>query len=206
MYEYSDSHTIEVEAIYAEVGTVPVCDCESPYDGSSNAGASHVGTRIRTAAVFIEGGMLHAWGHEDLWPFGKTGLFSEGLSYTQVLTHSSTVEAGRIFAAIKPYVSDLNYAPTSAFVTTGEGTTTAKAAQGASPTAALAYFPSSRTVSVDTTILSGTGNVRLRWFDPTTNSYTVIAASEAQQTGRSITYPSAHADSNNDWLLIVDLV
>lgn len=208
IYEYSDSHVVEFETGYAEVTTVPIGDCEPPYDGSSNAGASHAGLRCRVATVFIEGGCLINWGHEDLWTFGKTGLFTESLTYTQVLTHSSTLDAGRIFGLCQTYCAVSDWAPTSSFVTTGEGTTTNKAAQGFCTTAALAYFPNSRSIQVDTTILAGSGNVRLRWWDPTNGTFTSIAASEAQQTGRSVTHPgnSSNSAGASDYILVVDLV
>jgi hypothetical protein len=147
------------------------------------------------------------WGHENLWPFGKTGLFSEGITYTQVLTHSATLDAGRVFGLCKLYCRVTDWAPTSSFVTTGEGTTTSKAAIGACSTAALAYFPNSRTIVVDTTIITGTANVRLRWFDPTNGAYTTIAASEAQNASRSVTHPgnSTNSAGASDYILVVDL-
>jgi hypothetical protein len=160
--------------------------------------------------VFLEGGCLINYGSEAWWAFGPPARFgfvadTEGLGdWTLVPAHVHIVEQQYVWDLLDVYVADTTWAPTSAFVTTGEGSGDTKAAVGASNTAALAYFPSSRTVAVDTTIIAGTGNVRLRWYDPMAGTFTTIAASEAQQSGRSISYPSAHADTTNDWVLVVD--
>ena len=205
MYEYTDNHVDEIRAAYGGT-SAPTVDCEPPYDGSSNAGASHAGLRMRVGACYIEGFQLVNWGHEDLWPFGKTGLFTEGLTYTQVLTHSSTQDAGRIFQMLLPHIKVSTWAPSTTFVTAGESTLSNRAAQGASGVSACAMFPNSRAITIDTTILNGTNNVRLRWFDPTNGAYTTIAASEAQQTGRSVTHPGSNNAGGTDWILVAELL
>jgi hypothetical protein len=93
---------------------------------------------------------------------------------------------------------------TSAFVTTGEGTDSSKAAQGTDGNVALAYFPDNRTIQVDTTILAGSSNVRLRWYDPVAGTFSTIAATEAQQTARAVTMPAARGDGTRDFVLVVD--
>ena len=49
----------------------------------------------------------------------------------------------------------------------------------------------------------GTG-LNLRWYDPTAGTYTTIAASEAQQSNRAVSYPANHPDGTSDWVLVVD--
>jgi hypothetical protein len=205
IYEYSDNSVAVWEAEYAEQSG-PVGDCEPPYSGAGHVSPEDQELRERCYTVFIEGGCLINFGHEDWWPFGGTGLFSDGEEWETVQADDEPVQAGYAWSLVDAYCADSTWAPTSSFVTTGEGTTDAKAAQGASDTAALAYFPDNRTVEVDTTILSGTGNVRLRWYDPTAGTFSTIAASEAQQTGRSVTLPAAHGDGSRDYVLVVDLV
>jgi hypothetical protein len=200
-----------VQASYAEAA-IPTGNTEAFYDGSPWAGgvAGDFGQQLReqSVAVFLEGGMYINYSHMAWYPFGKSGEGdTEGLAYTAVPDHVHTVQMSYIWALIDLYVADTTWAPTTAFVTTGTGSGNTKAAVGASNTAALAYFPNSRTISVDTTILTGTGNVRLRWWDPTNNTYTSIAASEAQQIGRSVTHPGNTSNSAGvgDWMLVVDL-
>ena len=98
----------------------------------------------------------------------------------------------------------MSWAPTDAFIVDGDDSGDNKAAAGASESAAIAYFPTARDVVVDTTILPGDGNVRLRWYDPTTGSYTSIAESEPRSPSRSVPFPEAHPDSTQDWVLVVD--
>ena len=67
------------------------------------------------------------------------------------------------------------------------------------------YFPSSRSISINTTVLAADGNVRLRWYDPTAGTYSTIAAAEAKTASRSVNYPANHGDGTSDWVLVVDM-
>jgi hypothetical protein len=204
MYEYSGSSVVELEAVWGEVSG-PVGDCEPFYVGNPYpTGDSAQQYRERNYAVFVEGGSLLNFGHEAFWPFGADPLVATSLTWTDVVTQPEVVQARYAWDLIDTYCKDSTWAPTSSFVTTGEGTTDTKAAQGASNTAALAYFPDNRTVQVDTTIIAGTANVRLRWYDPTAGTFSTITASEAQSAGRSVTLPAARGDGTRDYVLVVD--
>jgi hypothetical protein len=208
-YEYADGgagNYVEVyDAEYAEQSG-PVGNCEPLYIGHApGVGNNAQQWREQIYATFLRGGILYNFGHEDFWPFGGAGLFTDGETWDTVNTDTEVVQAKHAFALIDAYCADATWVPVSTFVTTGVGSGDTKAAQGASDTAALAYFPNDRTVQVDTTIITGTANVRLRWYDPTAGTYSSIAASEAQQTGRSVTLPAAHADGSRDFALVVDL-
>ena len=61
----------------------------------------------------------------------------------------------------------------------GEGSGDDKAAIGASDTAAIAYFPTNRSVVVDTTCWHGQRPAR--WYDPTDGTFTTIAGAEAPE-------------------------
>jgi hypothetical protein len=207
LYNYNGNSTEISETAYAQVSG-PIGDCEPLYVAHPySVGNSPQQLRERNYALFIEGGSLINFGHEDWWPFGASGIFTAGLTWPQVLDGSSSVEmvqTSYCWTFIDTYLKNSGYGPVSTFVTTGEGSGETKAAQGASGTVAVAYFPDNRTVAVDTTIIAGTGNVRLRWFDPVLGTYSTIAASEAQQTGRSVTLPSARGDGTRDFVLVVD--
>lgn len=204
-YQYVNNSTEMMEGIYGEL-SVPVGDCEPPYVGAPHySGTEAQQLRERTWATFLEGGVLAQFGHEDYWPFGQTGIYTAGLTFDQVMTHQRLIDQSYAFTVIDLYCRDTTWAPTSSFVTTGAGSGDTKAAIGASDTAALAYFPNSRTIAVDTTIITGTANVRLRWYDPSNGSYTSISASEAQSAGRSVTHPGNNSQGHGDWVLVVDL-
>jgi Putative collagen-binding domain of a collagenase/Fibronectin type III domain/Protein of unknown function (DUF4038) len=204
-YEYGSNSTEIAEAGHAEVTTVPVGDCEPPYDGAPHYGGN-LGQQLRerSYATFIEGGSLINYGHEDWWRFGLSGLYTANLTWQQVQAHAHSVQQSHAWRLLDEFVADRTWVPDDgSFLAAGTGSGDTKAAAGRSPTAAVAYFPSSRSVVIDTTAISGTNPVRLRWYDPATGRYTVISASEAQRANRSLSYPSAHADGS-DWVLVVD--
>jgi Putative collagen-binding domain of a collagenase len=205
-YDYGSSSTQIAEAGYNQVRRVPVGDAEPPYDGAphytGNAGQQ---LRERSYATFLEGGALINYGQEDWWRFGLTGLYSEGLAWQQVQRHPHTIQQSYAWRLLNRYVAKRTWVPEQRlFLTTGTGRGDTKAAAGRSPAAAIAYFPSRRTVVVNTTVIAGTGRVRLRWYGPTTGRFHTISASERQRRNRSVTYPSRHSDGSNDWVLVVD--
>jgi hypothetical protein len=207
-YSYENNSAEIAENSYAENVAVPTGDTEAPYDGSPHyPGNFGQQLRERSWATFIEGGVYINYGHEDWWPFGKDGLYSEQVSWKDVPTRSRTVQQSYIWPVIDEYVADVAWEPDGgSFLTTGTGGGDTKAAAGRSDTAAIAYFPSARSVVVDTTVIAGSDPVRLRWYDPTTGRYADVSESEAQQTNRSVPYPSTHPDGSHDWVLVVDLV
>ena len=199
-----------IEASWNESGAtaLPTGDTEPGYDASPLIGGDRgQQVRERSYAVFLEGGVYINYGHEDWWTFGANGVVdsTENLTWNQVPDHVHTVEEQYLFQLLDQYLADPTWVPENgSFLTTGTGSGDSKAAAGRSNTAAIAYFPSERSVAVDTTVIAGTDPVRLRWYDPTSGSYTAIAASEAQQANRSIAYPPKHSDGTSDWVLVVD--
>jgi hypothetical protein len=210
VYSYTFDTVDKFDAVYNESGatTLPVWDCEIPYRGATwTTAPSKQQLRDRLYGTFIRGGIGVNYGDADMWPFGKTALGSGG-SYAGVvaptLTRTETLEAGIAYTFAATWFASSSWGPTNSFVTTGTGTTTSKASSGTNGTTAIAYFPDNRTIAVDTTIITGTGNVRLRWWDPVAASFSSIATSEAQQTGRSVTLPAARGDGSRDFALVVD--
>ncbi len=196
------------EAVWAE-STMPMGDAEPPYDGNPDlyAGVQAQQLRERTWTGYIEGACMMAWGHEDWWAFGRTDIYNEAgiTTWVDVITHIHAVQQTYIWPVIDTYVKDATWAP-SALLTGGAGTGDVKAASGSSNTAGLVYFPDSRgSITVDTTLLTGTGNVRLRWYDPTNGAYSTIAASEAQNASRALTYPGNNSAGESDQVFVVDL-
>lgn len=205
-YDYDMDSAQIAEAIYAAVTTVPVGDSEPPYDGSNHfTGNMGQQLRERSYAIFIEGGILINYGHEDWYRFGAFGPQpGESMTWDEIVDDPHTIQQKYCWALLDLHVADSTWVPSS-WVTAGEGSGDTKAAVGNSNTAALAYFPNSRTpITVDTTVIAGTDNVKLRWFDPTNNTYTVISADEAQNASRSVTHPGNNSDGQGDWVLVVE--
>jgi hypothetical protein len=103
-------------------------------------------------------------------------------------------------------VTDATWRPdVETFLKSGLGAGDDRAASGYSSSAALVYFPTSRPVVLDTTKIARGSKVRLRWYDPTSGNYTLVASSEAKAAARSLSYPAkTHADGFNDWVLVAD--
>lgn len=214
MYWYSDADVPQAEVEFDNavgfLGTrdIGTWDCEPPYAQASQYADQRKGCRDRIYVDFIEGLVGINWGHERWWPFIYTGLFpgASPATWQEVPNSPEVLDASYAFGIVDTYITDANWTRTSSFITTGEGTGSSRAAQGTNGVAALALFKNSRTIVVDTTIITGTGNVRLRWFDPSNGTFTSIATSEAQNASRSITHPgnTSNSDGDGDWLLVVD--
>ena len=203
-YRYTSNSVESFEGNYTDASPYPVWDCEPPYKGATfYTGDYPQQLRERNYAVHIEGGCGINYGDEAFWPFSYGGTFvGGGTPWVPVLTSTETTQAGYCWSFVQTHCRETSFAPSN-WVTTGMGSGDTKAAAGNSDTVALAYFPNSRTIVVDTTVIAGTGNVRLRWFDPTNNTYTVISLSEAQNASRSVTHPGNNSVGLQDWILVV---
>jgi hypothetical protein len=205
-----DDSTELIQASWNEKGAtaLPTGDVEPGYDASPVIhGDLGQQLRERSYAVFLEGGVFINYGHEDWWPFGAQGVVdsTEDLTWKQVPDHIHTVQQQYLFDLLDKYVADQTWIPDDGtFLLKGTGSGGTEAAAGRSEKAAIAYFPSERSVVVDTTVIGGTAPVRLQWYDPTTGTYTAIAVAEPPQADRSVTYPPKHPDGTSDWVLVVD--
>jgi chitodextrinase len=209
VYSYGGSAADQFDSVYTQTGatTYPVWDAEPPYVLAPHySGNKDQQTRERDYSTYIRGGVGINFGDEKWWPFGKSGIYAGGSGWLNELTTAPEVQAGYTNTLVDTYIKDNSWVPdnNSTFLKTGLGSGDTRAASGYSNTAGVVYFPSNRTVAVSTSGLPGTGNVRLRWLDPTAGTYSTIASSEARSTSRSVTYPSNHSDGTSDYVLVVD--
>ena len=169
--------------------------------------ASRTRSCERNYTTFIRGGAGINFGHEKWWPFGVTGLFDGGANWLGILSEPPQLSAKYAWDLLDTYVRENSWRPDSgAFLKTGLGRGDDKAASGYSSSAGVIYFPTSRSITVDTTAINRAGNVKIRWYDPTNGMYTVIAHSEPKNSSRSISYPdpATHTDDGRDWVLVVE--
>jgi hypothetical protein len=217
IYQYTADSVVQFDNGFTDsrAPNYPVWDCEPPYsgaghyDGNINQNPGPVerqNLRERTWSVIVRGGCGINWGHEMFWPFGRSGLFTiAGVTWHDVPSRPETYDTQYCWDVIDLYCLDPLWRPDTAFLTAGLGTGDTKAATGRADKSLIAYFPSSRTVTVDTTVLTGTGSVRLRWYDPSLGTFATVAFTEARNAARTVTYPAAaHTDGSNDYVLIVD--
>jgi hypothetical protein len=72
-------------------------------------------------------------------------------------------------------------------------------------TLAIAYMPSSRTVTVDLSTLSGP--VTARWYDPTDGTFRSIVGSPFANSGsRQFVPPGPNGDGDDDWVLVLEVL
>jgi hypothetical protein len=209
IYHYGSHSAEQFDQVYNRPASAayPVVDIEPPYVNAPHYKDQQLQElRERNYATFIRGGAGINFGHEKWWPHGVTGLFDGGPGWLTILTEAPQLEAKYAWIILDGYLIDATWKPDAgAFLTSGLGRGDDQAASGYSSRAGLIYFPTSRPINLDTTRITAGNKVRLRWYDPTSGTYTVIASSEPKTSNRSISYPSrSHTDGFTDWVLVAD--
>jgi hypothetical protein len=197
---YTTESTVVPSALteYAR-STLPFILLEARYE---NEGAG-TETVVRTQAyqAMLSGGAGQLFGNNPVWKFAtgwETALNSPGAT---TLTHLKTLLSAYSWWTLVP---DAN----STFLTAGAATGTTQAAASLASTGAfgMVYLPSSRTVTIAMSRLSGP-NVRARWFDPTNGVYTTVSGSPFAATGtRTFTPTGNNSRGLGDWVLVLDSV
>ena len=94
--------------------------------------------------------------------------------WLKILNEAPQLDAKYAWSLIDKYVADTSWSRDDGkFVKVGMGAGDIKAASGYSRVAAVAYFPTSRSITVDATVIAGSISVKLSWYDPTTGTYTI---------------------------------
>jgi hypothetical protein len=209
VYQYGSSSVEQFDKVYDRAGATKyaVVDIEPPYVNAPHyKDQQNQELRERDYATFIRGGAGINFGHEKWWPHGVTGLFDGGPGWLNVLSEPPQLAAKYCWTIVDAYVSDPTWKPDAGtFLKTGLGSGDDKAASGYSSHAALVYFPTSRSITIDTSKISKGRKVRLGWYDPTTGNCTWITSSGTETSTHSLEVPSqSHADGFNDWVLIAE--
>jgi hypothetical protein len=208
VYDYGINSVEQFDRVFNRAGakTYPVVDIEPPYVNAPHyKDQQNQELRERNYATFIRGGAGINFGHEKWWPFGVTGLFDGGPGWLNIVNEPPQQCAKFAWAILDTYVQDSSWRPDNGtFLRIGLGSGDDKAASGYSREAGVIYFPTRREITVDTKAINGGRNVRLRWYDPTNGTYAEISASEPTNSSRSVSYPPAHKDGSNDWVLVVE--
>jgi hypothetical protein len=208
LYNYGGNSVELFDSVYGEpgAGSYGVVDIEPPYVNSPHySGNRNQQYRERNYAVFLRGGTGINFGHEKWWPFGAAGIYDGGAGWMEILKQPPQLQAKHAWSLVDRYVADAAWRPDGGeFLKEGVGTGDVRAASGYSQRAAVAYFPTSRPITVDTTVVAGPMGVKLSWYDPTTGTYSTISQSEAGTASRAIAPPGPHADGSSDWVLVVE--
>ena len=208
LYNYGSNSVELFDAVYEQSGAggYGVIDIEPPYVNSPHYGGDkNQQYRERNYSVFLRGGIGINYGHEKWWPFGAAGIYDGGARWLEIVSEAPQLQAKYAWSLIESYVTDPTWTRDDGkFVKSGVGDGDTKAASGYSRFAGVAYFPASRPVTVDTTVIAGPISVKLSWYDPTTGRYSIISESEAARANRPIAFPEPHPDGSGDWVLVVE--
>ena len=157
---------------------------------------------------FCAGSSASIFGNNPRWHFGLAFPGKPGFSYSgtwQQSINTATFNEGTVhlsrFGSFLGAVSWQGSLPdtTGTFLTAGTGFARFSTSIG------IAYQTAAASITLDTTELAGTGNVKIRRYDPTSGAFTTVASSEAQNAARSITHPGNNAAGAPDWVYVVEL-
>jgi hypothetical protein len=170
----------KVAAAYSATPARVVMFGESHYE---NENSTLQQVRRQSYSSFLAGARAQSYGNSPVWFFGS--------GWQAALTSTGATEQS-YFAALVASCQWWKLEPKTdnTLVTSSKGGTTAPVcpALASDGTFALIYVPGAQTITAVTTALTGvTGNVRIRFYNPTTGAYSAVAASEAKSGSRSIT-------------------
>jgi hypothetical protein len=193
---------------YNRTPIVPAFLIETDYEGENAATLETL--RRQEYWTFLGGGCGHVFGNHYVWALRsgwQNNLDTPGVrefGYCRALLQTRawqslvpdqghilvTAGYGTYFSNGNPHLS----------ITANDYVTAAATPDGA---LALAYVPSSRSITVDLTRMSG--SVNARWYDPTAGTYQSISGSPFANTGsQTFSTPGTHADGASDWVLVLE--
>jgi hypothetical protein len=193
---------------YNHSPSIPVFVIEASYEDEHETDAE----RLRRQAywTYLAGGCGHVFGNHYVWAMRDEWREHLDTIGAVQFGHCKALFEGRPWHELIP---DQNHM----LLTSGYGTYSgggiphtsisendyATAAATANGKLAMIYIPSSRTVTIDLTRLSGP--VTARWYDPTDGTYHDVPGSPLANTGsKTFSTPGAHADGASDWILVLE--
>lgn len=208
-YTYYPAYA-EVLEDYGLTPAKPVLLIETDYEGENGADAERL--RRQEYWSLLSGACGHVFGNTYVWPIRagwKNNLDTTGVvqfGYCRDLFES------RPWPSLVP--DQEHTLVTAGFGAFWSGGTASYGisqndyvAAAATPDGklALAYVPTTRTITVDLARLSG--SVTARWYDPVLGTYRSITGSPFANTGtQTFTTPGVHADGAGDWVLVLEAI
>lgn len=175
--------------------TTPVLILDEPYETEPQGSPLEMRTKSHRAMCEGASGIgFNAgpnWYHFIDWTTSTQG--------TTEASYANAIWASLPWQTMAPDTSN-------AYITSGRGTfnTDNYVAALASPTALVAHFPNGAASSIVVAMSKFSKGLRARWWDPTANTYRLIAESIANTGTHSFANPGNNAAGKSDWLLILD--
>jgi hypothetical protein len=187
---------------YERLGTtMPFFLLEGRYENepvSSPPGASAALVRTQAYQAMLSGATGHVMGNFPMWDFatGWPAELNNGAAST--LKYLRILFETRAWHTLQPDLSNN-------LLTGGIGAdkNRAVAARAAGGSFALAYVPSVRQISINTSQLTGP-NVQAKWCDPTTGVCTPTGAAFPKNNPQSLTPPGNNSGGFGDWALLLE--
>jgi len=187
----------EVALAYTR-STLPFFLIEAQYEFAGGPSAQVI--RAQAYGTLLAGGMGHFFGNGPIWCFGTGNCFGGGSGSWKEQLNS---RGARDMATLRGLFDTLpwsTFVPTPGLVASnGAGTVASLASNG---TVGTIYIPSSRTFSVNLSLMSGT--TRGFWFDPVGGGTSAAGGPWANSGTQSLTTPGANGGGDGDWVLLLD--
>ena len=200
---YSCSLTLyqNSKVAYDRLPVMPFFQIESAYENDEHNSTAQ---QLRSQAYYpvLSGGAGYVFGNCPIWHFGSSAGWCGLTNWKTQLNNPGSVSmmyVQKLFTsrAWHLLVPDFNHTVLNAGYGSWGSTDYAAAARTGNGNTVIAYLPSSRTVTIDLTKLSGT-QAACWWYNPANGSATSIG-----------TYPTSGAHSftppsSGDWVLVID--
>jgi len=208
-YTYYPTYA-EVLNGYNQTPTIPDFMVEANYEFEHNGGTDGGATpnlRRQEYWTMTSGatGQLYGSGHTDGIANGWLASDLDSIGVTQLGYVTSLLQNRTWYNLVPDQTHTLLTAGYGTFASSGSIVTNdyATAAKTSDGTLALAYIPSSRTVTIDMSRMSGP--VTAKWYDVTAGTYATISGSPSANSGtHQFTTPGTHSDGTSDWVLVLE--
>jgi hypothetical protein len=201
VYTYSNTLYNNVTAAVAASPIRPVILLETKYENETESHVTQQQLRSQIYWTLLSGGLGNVYGNCPVWFFDMPshGAYCNVTGWQAQLTSQGATNmknAAKLFNARHwPLLArDANHTTLTAGF--GSGTSLATTAAATDGSSIIAYLPTSRTVTVNSSTLAG-ATVSVRWYNPATGAWTA-AGSFAKGT-MNLTPPGS-----GDWVLVID--
>ncbi len=194
---YTDEYTV-VERAFAEYARsqMPFFLIEASYEG---AGATAKTARTQAYQAVLSGGAGQMMGNLPIWIFGSGWQQALNSPASRTMPHLRSLLEATAWWTLQPDTSGV-------FLTGAVGSGLSRAVSGyaADGSFSLTYTPDLRDLTFNFSRLAGP-KIRVRWYDPTNGTYTLISDSPFT-TASSQTFrpPGANSAGDSDWVLVLE--
>ena len=194
----SDGYTAAATA-FARSPAMPAVMFEAGYEGEV---ASLASFRLGSYSVMLSGACGHHIGNKPRWDFGSAAWGGGGAAnaLANALNTTGTAQMGYFKALFTAYAWQKLVPKTDASLVSsalGTGAGRVCPALAIDNTFALIWKNDAASITV-----SIPGTKRVRWFDPTNGSFTLVSA--ALSGSQVISHPGNNSAGDTDWVLVLD--